>query len=677
MTAPASRPRVETFRNVGIFAHVDAGKTTLTERILFDTGRQRICGDVDAGTATMDWLREEQERGISIGAGVARVRWRGHTIQIVDTPGHVDFSAEVQGTLPVVDGAILVLDGTRGVEARTRAVWRALSAREIPCLLFVNKLDRAGADYERCLLAAMESFDRPIAPLVLPMHDDNGDFVGLIDARRGLHLRFAAGPAPSPDELQAHRAALLEVVAEVDSELMEAFCEDRPIESGQILRSLRRATNQGAVVPALAGCALRNQGVEPLLDAVASLLPPPDVGAEAEPVRALAFHCEPMSADDVGSGAPKELECEASVAIRSGVLRPGARLRGLRSGKELRVLSVAVPHGPRRDPLELARPGEIVCLRVDSALPAGDTLAEPGAPTELEGIAFPQPILEARLEPKHSDALDALTFAAERLASVDPSLLVRRDEREGALILSGMGELHLEVFSSRLARRVEDGFRLGSPVVRSWSTIDDRAGGTGDCERALGEVVLRACVEVAVEPQPKGELRVRWLVSEELPEQLRLTVAAALEQGARVGLDGSPPLDGVAIEVLTVAGDLDDRSAEALFAEAAELALQRAVASASPVSLEPWVGCTVSVPTGRLQSVLADLRVRGIDGEVSEQTLDRVVLLAEAPLRALLGYPTRLRSLTQGEGEVELRPLGVSRIEGSGPPGGQNSAESA
>ncbi len=656
--------QIERIRNLGIVAHINAGKTTLSERILYATGRQRFLGDVDAGTATMDFLAEERQRGISINAAVTSVLWKGYRLNLIDTPGHVDFTAEVERCLRVLDGVIVVLDGVKGVESQTETVWRRADARGTPRLVFVNKLDREAASFEASAASLRARLGCRPVPVVRPLRRD-GALVGLVDVVGGRVVPFAAGVELDPAQLAALRAEVIEVCADGDEEVMAAFVEERPIEATRLHAALRRATLAKRIVPVLAGAALPSRGVDLLLDAACRYLPSPlDVG----PVRS----CDGQAGDesdrrDPSVDAPvcalvfKSRQDRAGgvhfARLYSGTLRPGDELESSGGGGAFRVGEVLAIHAEHEEPLAQAGPGDVVALACPAPLRTGDTLFAPGWPMRLEPMQFPRPVLTAVIEPRSSADAAAVEFAARALAVDDPTLTVERDADSGNLLVSGMGELHLEVFQSQLTRAVGDRARFGRPTVALLETVARLARATAECRAADGTARAIATVEIG---PATGPARIECWV-EDSPEAAALR--EDLEARLRSGLSAPYPATNLVLRLLAIDCDARAEQAVVLCLESLTVACRKATASAQPRLLEPLMRFELRCPPETLSGVLADLRSRGADLEAVEAG-DGGLVRGTVRLDQILGYATRLRSLTRGLGTMTAGPCGfVERRE--------------
>ena len=715
MTVPAMpAPRPSDVRNIGIVAHINAGKTTLSERILFDTGKQRFMGEVDEGTATMDWMPEEQRRGISITAAVTTVEWRGRRMHLIDTPGHVDFTAEVERCLRVLDGVVVLLDGVRGVESQTETIWRQAGARGVPRLVFVNKMDRAAADFAGSLRALGQRLQCPALPIVLPLRRD-GDLVGLIDAVAGELRPFAAdagpradGAAELPMDVEAARMAVVEACAELDEELLADFVEGRPISTERLQSSLRRAVLGGQVVPVLCGSALRNQGVDLLLDAVALYLPAP---SDLPPVRGvgegIGGHEQLRSASPAApfSGLVFKSQRLGSdvlhlVRVYSGLLGRGDRVGTTAAAGSLRVLRVWRLHAAFREQVEAAGPGDVVGIETDAPVATGDSLYAERAPIRLEPARFPHPVLAARLEPQSAADLPAIEQAARELVLEDPTLRLDLDADTGVLTVTGMGELHLEVFGTLLAQATGQRVRLGKPRVAHRETVTGVGRGVGEWRvpDAAGERWARVEVEVAPAPgagdavvtdgdggaadsggsEPGAEPSAgttstsnggpgRMPRPPRIPSDLRRSLIEELAAQARHGLHHPHPARDLTVRLLGVEGTAASEMDQMLFFEALRVAVRRAMAQAGPQILEPVLWFEVACPSDAVSAVLADLRSRGatvtlVDSAHVDGGQGAARIQGRVALAPMLGYATRLRSITRGLGSVTLLPHGFAPL---------------
>ncbi|MGE3172901.1 MAG: GTP-binding protein [Planctomycetota bacterium] len=672
---------VEHLRTLGIVAHIDAGKTTLTERILFDTGRQRFLGEVDDGTATMDWMRQEQERGISIVAAATRVSWGDHELQIVDTPGHVDFTFEVERCLRVLDAVVVVLDATRGVESQTQTVWRQADRWRCARLVLVNKMDRVGADYAAALAALAQRFDCRPVPVTVPLFDERGAFAGLGEPVAGTAVWFHG---EMPDRLQARFAAelraardqVVEACADFDDSILADFVAGRGVDAERLRRALRVGCIRGGLVPVLAGSALHGHGVDLLLDAMCDLLPSPidrdRTGLEAafpparqqDPPCALVFKVEHQ--DD---------EVRNYVRVFAGALAPGDEVVCARTGATLRVPELWTMHASHHEAVDAAGPGAIVVLAGALDVQTGDTLHAPGHRRVLPMPAFPPPVLAAVFEPATQEAEQPLLRALCELLVDDPTLQVDRDAETGLPLVLAMGELHLEITAARLRERIGPVFAMSPPRVARRVTV--RVAGVGEATVVTpGTPAREARAVVAVEPGEDPE-RVVVDVGPLGAHPLAPVLRAQLEELARSGGPFGSPAAGLRIEVRGVAvdaagaggGPAAGGSDEALLHQAIGVALDKALAVAGREELEPGVEFAVRCPDEHRSAVLADLLARGATmRQISSGQLG-ALLQGRGRLRSFLGYATRLRSLTRGMGEVQLLPRGLVLPGGRGEEG--------
>jgi elongation factor G len=661
VTAPA----IERLRNIGIVAHINAGKTTLSERILFDSGKQGFMGEVDEGTATMDFMAEEQDRGISISAAVTTVLWRGCEVNLVDMPGHVDFTAEVERCLRVLDGAIVLLDSVRGVESQTEIVWRQANARAIPRIVFVNKMDRAGADFDGALAALRTRLGcRPVAvgiPFV-----EGGELAGIVDvaSRETIAWRPRAAGAPPPLDVEAARGVLIEACADVDESVLADFVDGRPIDAGRLRAAVRAGTLSGDLVPVLGGAALLNLGVDRLLDAVCDYLPapgdlPPVVSLDDPSCRRRAARDEPFCGLVFKTRVDDDAGRLAFARVYSGAVAVGAQVASARSGAALPVLRLWRVHADHLEPIAEAGAGDIVALASEAELSTGDTLHAVHAPIRLEPARFPEPVLTMALEPATVAEAEAVSAAAAALVRDDPTLRLDRDSETGSLLIAGMGELHLEVFGSRLRRAVR-GVRLGRPRVAYRETVRGPGRARAECRAPLGEgPVRRASVEIELLPDPAAAGAVVEDAGSGCPGR-RPALLAAMGERARSGLADPYPAAGVRLRLLEVDGDADAAGdgGTNLFLEALDVACRKAIAQALTQRLEPVMRFEAFVPVEALAAVLADLNARGARIEELEAGVAQARLRGGVRLEEVLGYATRLRSLTKGLGTVQLSPAG-------------------
>ncbi|NLF15780.1 MAG: elongation factor G [Lentisphaerae bacterium] len=672
--APGRAVPLERVRTIGIMAHIDAGKTTLTERILYCTGVNACMGEVHEGTAVMDWMIQERERGISITSAATVCPWQGHQVSIIDTPGHVDFTAEVERSLRVLDGAVAVFCGVRGVQPQSESVWRQARRHGIPVVAFVNKLDRPGASMDRVLDSMRERLHATPLAIQVPVGSEGG-FEGIVDViTRRTHLFSESGaavaadlPAAAVSAVASARSLLIECLAETDDVIMARFLNDEEPTAEELRAALRRATLSGQVVPVTCGSALRNQGVSALLDAVVSYLPSPlDVrqvaGVEPEsgrPVVRAIGDAEPFSAlafKTVGDAPGGRL---TYMRVYSGTARPGMSVRNARTGTVERIAGVLQIHANMAEERSEAFSGDIAAvtgLSVDTH--SGDTLCAPEAPIALNAIRFPEPVVSVAIEARQAGDSERLHSALRELALDDPTLRVHTDGYTGQTLLAGMGELHLDIIRDRLERDFGVAVRVGRPRVSYRQTVRGPAAATMTFVRQMGSARQYAVIGLEIEPRPQGHgVSVELDLSEErLPAVFHNAVEAGLREAADSGIDGDLPLTDCHVRVCDGSYDATD-SSDLAFRAAATLALNDAVRKAGVVVLEPVMAVEVLTPPECLGDVIGDLASRhGRITEVDSLACGSARVVARVALAELFGYATALRSLTRGRADVAAEP---------------------
>jgi len=666
------KTKITAIRNIGIIAHIDAGKTTVTERILFYCGRSHKLGEVHDGEAVMDWMPDEQERGITITSAVTTCPWKDIEIHLIDTPGHVDFTIEVERSLRVLDGAVGVFSAVEGVEPQSETVWRQADKYHVPKIAFLNKMDRIGADFYGTV--AMMRAKLNANPLVLQLPIGMGEeFQGVIDLIRMQQIRwddaslgtvFTTGdiPADMAERVAEYRDTLVETVAGEDDELMEAYVSEAPIDAGQLAAAIRRATIRLKLVPVLCGAALKNKGVQPLLDAVAQFLPSP---ADIPPAKGVhpqtgeVIECPPRDASPLAALIFKVSMMEGRklcfARIYSGRLQAGSEVYNptlQRKEKPARLLRM---HANKRDRIEEAGAGSIVGVVGLKDSSTGDTLCTPEHPVLLEKIETYEPVISIAVEPKtHSDQ-ERMDEVLEKFTAEDPTLRVRRDEDTGQTILSGMGELHLDIIISRMQREFNTSVNVGKPQVMYRETIAARAEATAVFDREIAGQRQSAEVTLAVAPLARGA---GVTFGSAMPvDALPAPLLEAIRKGAVESL-GSGPLSGYpAVDVgitLTAASLKDTLSTELAFTVAASMACKEALARANLFMLEPIMAAEVLVPDAFLGEVIGDLNSRSGKIESIEHKLGVQVIAVEVPLSRMFGYSTNLRSATQGRGTFSM-----------------------
>ncbi|MDR5709159.1 MAG: elongation factor G [Armatimonadota bacterium] len=663
---------MERIRNIGIIAHIDAGKTTTTERILFYTGRVHRLGEVDEGSATMDWMVQERERGITITSAATTCFWRDHRINIIDTPGHVDFTVEVERSLRVLDGAIVILSAVEGVQPQSETVWRQADRYRVPRIVYVNKMDRLGADFLRVVQMVRDRLGANAVPVQLPIGAEEG-FRGVVDLVRmksiiylddlGTRSDETAIPEDLLDRAREYRDRLVEAAAEVSDEVMMAYLEGQPVPEPLLKRALRQGTVSGKLVPVLAGSSFRNKGVQPLLDAVVDYLPSPlDIG----PVRG----SNPLTGE-VEERPPDEQAPFAALAFKimtdpyvgkltyfrvySGTLKAGSYVFNATKGTRERVSRILQMHANHREDIPEATAGNVVAAVGLRSTTTGDTLCDEAAPILLEAMQFPEPVISVAIEPKTKADADKLAVSLAKLAEEDPTFKVRYDPETGQTIVSGMGELHLEIITDRLLREFKVEARVGRPQVAYKETIRVPARGEGRFIRQTGGRGQYGHVVLNIEPLPRGggfefvDRTTGGVVPKEFHKAIEQGIREAMETGV---LAGYPVMDVRAILVDGSYHEVD--SSELAFKIAGSLAFKDAAAKAGPVLLEPIMKVEVTTPEAYLGDVLSDLNARRGRIQSMEERAGVRLITALVPLAEMFGYATDLRSMTQGRGSYTM-----------------------
>jgi elongation factor G len=655
-------------RNIGIMAHIDAGKTTLTERILYYTGKTYKLGEVHEGAAVMDWMEQEQERGITITSAATTCVWHDTTINIIDTPGHVDFTVEVERSLRVLDGAVAVFDGVAGVEPQSETVWRQADRYRVPRICFVNKLDRIGADFYAAVNSIRTRLEANPVPIQIPIGSES-NFQGVVDLVEmrahvwrgddGKHWETTDIPADLMASAEEWRGKLLEAVAEVDEKLLEKYLEELEINPEEIHSAVRKATLDQLFVPVLCGSAFKNKGVQPLLDAVIAYLPspadlPPVEGfkpgdetvemerapEDSEPFTALAFKI--MSDPHVGK--------LTYFRVYSGHAAKGGSLLNVSTGKKERLGRILRMHANHREDIDDVFTGDIVAAVGLKGTTTGDTLAAPEKPVQLESMTFPAPVINVAIEPKTKVDEEKLSGALHRLADEDPTFLIRSDEETGQTIISGMGELHLEVLVDRLVREFKVGANVGRPQVAYRETIKGAiAKVEGRYIRQSGGRGQYGHVVISLEPTgPGGGYEfVDKVTGGRIPREYIPAVDDGIEEALDNGILAGYPL--VDVRAILLDGSYHEvDSSEMAFRIAGSMALQEAAKRAGVKLLEPIMAVEVVTPEDYLGDVIGDLSSRRGRVESMNQRGNSRVVAALVPLAEMFGYATDLRSRTQG-----------------------------
>ncbi len=668
--------RMRAIRNIGIMAHIDAGKTTLTERLLFVAGRTHKMGEVHEGAAVMDWMDLERERGITITSAVTRLEWTGHELHLIDTPGHVDFTIEVERSLRVLDGAVAVFDAAHGVEPQSETVWRQANRYRVPRIAFANKMDRVGADFEMTLASLRRHFpDHAIAPVQRPLGAEAA-FTGLEDLVARRTIRFGDPDDPrdfqvtegiSP-EGEAVRQGLVEAVADHDDPTAEAVLNDRQVDPESLRAAIRRVTLAGRLVPLLAGAALRNRGIPQVLDAVCDYLPSPlDVPApvghnphtgkeesrpvgDSAPLLALAFKVSLLD----------ERRRYVFVRVYAGRLGEGDAVWNASQGKFEKVTRVLLMHAVQKERVAALGAGQIFAVAGLKETRTGDTLTDKAHPLVLERLGSYEPVISQAIEAGSQKDREALLEALARIADEDPTFRYGEDADTGQLLFSGMGELHLDIVAERLRREFGLSVRTGPPQVLLHETLTAEADGEATFERTLEDGALYGHVSVRVGPLPRGGgFRFHLLPEVAALPFLRDDVRRMLEDGAREAAEAGAleghPLQDVQVTV-TGATWREGSSKPFTYKIACADAVREAAGRASPVILEPLMGLEIVAPAEYLGEAIGSVdRRKGTVLDVSERGTAVKVIEGEAPLRRLFGYATELRSLTQGRALFTMR----------------------
>jgi elongation factor G len=654
-------------RNIGIIAHIDAGKTTVTERLLYYTGRTYKIGDVDDGTTVMDWMDQERERGITISSAATTCYWLEHRVNIIDTPGHVDFTAEVERSLRVLDGGVVVFDSVAGVQPQSETVWRQANKYHVPRICFVNKMDRVGANFNRTTDMIRKILGAKALPIHMPLGEEKS-FEGMIDLIENKAWIFSEGADTPPVELQVPQACaqrareqrdiLVEKLAEEDDQLMHVYLEGRNASAADIKAALRRATLAGKVVPVLCGTALKNKGIQQLLDAIVDYLPSPlDVPAvEGTDPETREVASRPGSEDAPFSALAFKVVSDPFVGrlvylrIYSGRAEGGTRLLNAARNEKERLGRLLRMHANHREEIDSACAGDIVAaLGLKSTL-TGDTLCDPAAPIILEAITFPEPVVSVAIEPKSKADQDRIGEAMQKLTEEDPTFQTHYDDETGQTIISGMGELHLEVLLERMRREFKVETKTGKPQVAYKETIKESARAEGRFVKQFGGRGQYGVVVIEVEPGERGSgfAFVDKIKQAAIPKEYIPAAKAGIEEALHRGVLANYPL--VDVKVTLIDGSYHDvDSSDMAFKMAGSLAIKEAVRRAKPTLLEPIMKLEVFVPEQFLGDILGDLDGRRARIEDIKSTEDYREIRAFIPLGDTFGYTTVIRSLSQGK----------------------------
>jgi elongation factor G len=671
---------LDRYRNIGIMAHIDAGKTTTTERVLYYTGKSHKIGEVHEGAATMDWMEQEQERGITITSAATTCFWKGpidnetYRINIIDTPGHVDFTIEVERSLRILDGAVCVLDGNQGVEPQTETVWRQGDKYHVPRIVFVNKMDKIGADFYACVQSIIDRLGVKPVPIQLPIGSEN-DFVGVVDLiemdaivwkneELGAKFDRVAIPADLQEKAKEYRAALIEAAVEMDDALMSDYLDGKEISKVDLKRCIRLAVKAGAFYPILCGSAFKNKGVQPMLDAVVEYLPNPldrgiikgvnyndpeieetrEIASDA-PFVGLAFKI--MNDPFVGT--------LTFVRIYSGTINSGDRVTNTSRDKEERFGRMLLMHANTREEIKTASTGDIIAVVGLKDTRTGDTLSDPKKPILLEKMDFPQPVIEIAVEPKTKVDQEKMSTALQRLSGEDPTLRVSVDHESGQTILAGMGELHLEIIVDRMRREFKVEANIGAPQVAYRETIQQKGEIDYTHKKQSGGSGQFARIKVTFEPQEtgKGYEFESKITGGAVPKEYIPGVVKGFESAKNTGVIAGFPM--VDFKVTLTDGNYHDVDSSALaFEIAARAAFREGIPKCKPVLLEPIMRVEAVTPEEYLGDIIGDLNSRR--GQISgmDQRGNARVVNAMVPLSNMFGYVNNLRSMSQGRAQFTM-----------------------
>ena len=689
-TSTVEKIDLATVRNIGIMAHIDAGKTTTTERILFYTGISYKIGEVHEGAATMDWMEQEQERGITITSAATTCMWKDHLINIIDTPGHVDFTVEVERSLRVLDGAVAVFDGVAGVEPQSETVWRQADRYSVPRICFINKLDRTGASFDKCVGMIKDRLNAVALVLQLPIGNES-DFIGVVDliamkalvwrgeTKKGEDYAVEEIPADMLDKCKAARAEMLETLAENDDALMEKFLEGIEVSEEEIIAGIRRATIAAKLSPVLTGSAFKNKGVQPMLDAVNRYLPSPldidaivgtDMDDATIEMKRQPKNEEPFSALAFKIMTDPHLGKLTFIRVYSGVLETGSTILNSTKNRKERIGKIYQMHANKREERDNVGAGMIVAVMGLKDTTTGETLCDPAKPVILESMDFPAPVISVAIEPKTKGDQEKLGVAIQRLSEEDPTFHVNTDEETGQTIIAGMGELHLEILVDRMRREFKVEANVGKPqvayretlrkpVARHDYTHKKQTGGSGQFAK----------IQIAIEPLPTGQVEggyefVNKITGGRVPREYIPSVDAGCKEAMTAGPLAGYPLTDVRVTLLDGAyHDVD--SSELAFKIAGLAAFKEAAKLADPAILEPVMKVEVVTPEDFMGDVIGDLNSRRGQIQAMDERSGARVVRALVPLSEMFGYVGDLRSRTQGRASYSMEFDSYAEVPGN------------
>lgn len=664
---------MELIRNIGFIAHIDAGKTTVTENVLFLTGMTHKFGSVDEGTATMDWMPQERERGITITAAATASYWKDHQINIIDTPGHVDFTAEVERSLRILDGGVVIIDAVAGVQSQSETVWRQANKYNVPRIAFVNKMERMGANYLRAIKSMQQRLQANVVPIQLPIGQEDS-FRGLVDLVEKTAIIFTKdkdstdqeeAPIPSDmiDQVNEYRSYLIEKVAEIDDVLLEKFLDNQEVSNEDLKSAIRRGTLGNLIVPVLCGAALKKLGILSLLDSIVDYLPSPaDKPAvdgkhpdTEEPETRESRVDEPFCALAFKVALDPYVGRLIYIRVYSGEMKAGSMVYNATRGSRERMGRLVKMHSNHREEIEEISTGQIGAVLGLKNTFTGETICDESFPIVLEPPQFPQPVISVSVEPKLRSDQEKLEEGLRKLAEEDPTFQVKYDREIGQTVISGMGELHLEVLVDRMKRELGLDVQVGRPRVALRETIKQMAKVEGRFVRQTGGHGQYGHVEIEMEPGPRGS-GFTWenkIKGGAIPQEFIRPVRAGVEEALSNGILGAFPV--VDVKVTLVDGTYHPvDSSEIAFRIAGSIAAKEAQRKGIPVLLEPFIQVEVVTPSEYLSDVLGDLGGRRSRVESIEGVDDSQVIRTKTPLSELFGYATRLRSLTQGRASFSM-----------------------
>ncbi len=660
---------LDKFRNFGIMAHIDAGKTTTTERILFYTGRSHKIGEVHEGAATMDWMVQEQERGITITSAATTCAWKGHELNIIDTPGHVDFTVEVERSLRVLDGAVTVLDAKSGVEPQTETVWRQADKYGVPRMIYVNKMDATGADFFRCINTVRDRLKANAVPIQIPVGAED-QFKGMIDLITnkaimfyddlGKDVREEEIPADLADQAEEYRMALIEAIAETDEELMEKYLEGEELTIEELMTALRKATIANEIVPCICGSSYKNKGVQQMIDGVVAFLPSPldipavkGVSLEGEEDSREASDEAPMSALAFKIATDPFVGKLAFTRIYSGVMQSGTYVLNSTKGKKERIGRLVKMHANSREEVEALEAGELGAIIGLKNTTTGDTLCVENNPIILESMEFPEPVISVAIEPKTKAGQEKMGLALAKLAEEDPTFRTHTDQETGQTIIAGMGELHLEIIVDRLTREFKVECNVGAPQVAYKETIRKAVKAEAKYAKQSGGKGQYGHAVIEMEPTEGEYTFENAIVGGAIPKEYIPAIDNGIQEAAKNGIIAG--YETINFKVKLVHGSYHEvDSSEMAFKIAGSMAFKNAMSKADPVLLEPVEKVEVTVPEEYMGDVMGDLNSRRGRIEGMEAINGAQIIRAFVPLSEMFGYATTLRSRTQGRGTYSM-----------------------